>query len=79
MESVFGRDAASVFPNMKAGDDPLEALKASMGAKRFVTESEVRCCCELAVQQRNLTARTTPTPHAHTTAGGDEGGARPQR
>lgn len=41
VESVFGRDAAAVFPNLKANDDPLEALKASLGAKRFVTESEV--------------------------------------
>lgn len=43
MEVVFGRDATSVFPNMNKDDDPMEALKASIGAKRFVSETEVRC------------------------------------
>lgn len=42
MEAVFGRDASSVFPNMNKDDDPMEALKASIGAKRFVSEMEVR-------------------------------------
>lgn len=41
MEAVFGRDASSVFPNMNKDDDPMEALKASIGAKRFVSETEV--------------------------------------
>lgn len=43
MEAVFGRDASSVFPNMNKDDDPMEALKASIGAKRFVSETEVGC------------------------------------
>jgi len=42
VEAVFGRDASSVFPNMNKDDDPMEALKASIGVKRFVSESEVR-------------------------------------
>jgi hypothetical protein len=41
VEAVFGRDASSVFPNMNKDDDPMEALKASIGAKRFVSETEV--------------------------------------
>lgn len=43
VEAVFGRDASSVFPNMNKDDDPMEALKASIGAKRFVSETEVGC------------------------------------
>jgi hypothetical protein len=43
VEAVFGRDATSVFPNMNKDDDPMEALKASIGAKRFVSETEVGC------------------------------------
>lgn len=42
MEEVLGRDAASVFPSMHAQLDPTEQLKAAVGAKRFVTEAEVR-------------------------------------
>ena len=41
VEAVFGRDATAVFPNMNKDEDPMEALKASIGAKRFVSESEV--------------------------------------
>lgn len=43
VEAVFGRDAASVFPSMAKDEaDPMEALKAAIGGKRFVSESEVR-------------------------------------
>jgi hypothetical protein len=42
VEEVLGRDASSVFPSMQAQLDPMEQLKAAMGAKRFVTETEVR-------------------------------------
>jgi hypothetical protein len=44
VEEVLGRDASSVFPSMQAQLDPMEQLKAAMGAKRFVTETEVRGC-----------------------------------
>lgn len=42
-EEVFGRDASSVFPKESAaaaGADA-DATKASLGALRFITESEV--------------------------------------
>lgn len=42
LEAVLGRDAASVFPSMSKSLDPMEQLKATVGAKRFVTETEVR-------------------------------------
>jgi hypothetical protein len=45
VEEVLGRDAASVFPSMQAQLDPMEQLKAAIGAKRFVTETEVRTAC----------------------------------
>jgi hypothetical protein len=57
VESVFGRDASSVFPNMNKDDDPMEALKASIGAKRFVSETEVR-----SGQQQQLTHEGCSTP-----------------
>lgn len=41
VEEVLGRDAASVFPSMQAQLDPMEQLKAAIGAKRFVTETEL--------------------------------------
>jgi hypothetical protein len=79
VESVFGRDAASVFPNMKTHDDPLEALKATMGAKKFVTETEVGLAVGLCTRQRAPRRRTrgrqtaaclppTPTPRARARA-----------
>ena len=41
VEEVLGRDAASVFPTMNQQLDPMEQLKTAIGAKKFVTETEV--------------------------------------
>ncbi|KAF6257303.1 N-terminal domain of NEFA-interacting nuclear protein NIP30-domain-containing protein [Scenedesmus sp. NREL 46B-D3] len=41
VEEVLGRDASSVFPSLQAQLDPMEQLKAAVGAKRFVTEAEL--------------------------------------
>lgn len=42
-EEVLGRDTASVFPSeaKKAAADSLEALKEAIGAKKFISETEV--------------------------------------
>lgn len=45
VEEVLGRDAASVFPTMNKQLDPVEQLKAAIGAKKFVTETEVSVMC----------------------------------
>ena len=45
VEEVLGRDAASVFPTMNQQLDPMEQLKTAIGAKKFVTETEVRVGC----------------------------------
>jgi hypothetical protein len=43
-EEVLGRDAASVFPNAtkKAAIESMEAIKEAIGAKKFISETEVR-------------------------------------
>lgn len=41
VEEVLGRDASTVFPSMNKQLDPVEQLKAAIGAKKFVTETEV--------------------------------------
>lgn len=42
-ESVLGRDSSSVFPteSKQAANQATEALKAKLGANRFITETEV--------------------------------------
>eukprot|EP00775_Hariotina_reticulata_P004464 gene4464-4720_t len=42
VEEVLGRDALAVFPSMNKDLDPTEQLKAAIGAKRFVTETELQ-------------------------------------
>ncbi len=45
-EAVLGRDASSVFPTESAATAGADAAatKASLGALRFITESEVPAC-----------------------------------
>ena len=45
-ETVLGRDSSSVFPteSKQAAAEAAEALKAKLGANRFITETEVRVC-----------------------------------
>lgn len=53
-EEVLGRDAASVFPKeaTQAADANREAMVEALGARKFISETEVRyslCTCrELA-------------------------------
>lgn len=41
VEEVLGRDAAAVFPSLSKELDPAEQLRTAVGAKKFVTETEV--------------------------------------
>ncbi len=55
-EAVLGRDASSVFPTESAAAAGADAAatKASLGALRFITESEVPACGLSLIITRSL-------------------------
>ena len=41
-EEILGRDVTSVFPNKAKTNDAIDALKDAIGAKQFISETEVK-------------------------------------
>jgi hypothetical protein len=40
-EQLFGRDVSSVFPNQAQDGNAMDAIKEAIGAKKFISETEV--------------------------------------